>query len=203
MEHRVKDSVDEVEVARGEEMEKRVRGSVVEANGEEVETGKEDEVEDRKKRGWGWGRGRASTSRCKLNGVVFFFFFFFFSLSLSLSLHFLTCCRSLAALAMTLPYMAEFIVDSNLSLFCLLAECVWERERERLSIGRRIFLIVSVLFFSPRSRFSLSLSLSRARARATSLIEQAHHVIHDGQRLRGDARRKEKRAGRTRGGEEK
>ena len=48
VEHRVKDSVDEVEVARGEEMEKRVRGSVVEANGEEVETGKEDEVEDRK-----------------------------------------------------------------------------------------------------------------------------------------------------------
>ena len=46
VEHRVKDSVDEVEVARGEEMEKRVRGSVVEANGEEVETGKEDEEED-------------------------------------------------------------------------------------------------------------------------------------------------------------
>lgn len=29
-----------------------------------------------------------------------------------------TCCRSRAAHAMTLPYMAEFIVDSNLSLFC-------------------------------------------------------------------------------------
>ena len=41
-----------------------------------------------------------------------------------------TCCRSRAAQDMTLPYMAEFIVDSNLSLFCAMSG-VWRREEKR------------------------------------------------------------------------
>lgn len=81
---------------------------------------------------------------------------------------FLTCCRSLATLAMTLPYMAEFIVDSNLSLSCFLLSGVQVREKRERRMdehrSRRIFFHrVGLVFFSLHARVSLSFSLSRAQ----------------------------------------
>ena len=126
------------------------------------------------------GRGRASTSRGAAADDDKE------KLSLSLSL-FLTCCRSLAALAMTLPYMAEFIVDSNLSLFCFfvgwsafLGGREGEDQRRSMHVFHFIVTVLFFFFFFLSTLAFLALSVSRV---LSSLIEQAHHVIHDGQTL--------------------
>ena len=79
------------------------------------------------------GRGRASTGSMHVEKGKNFFSFLFF-----------TCCRSLAAQAMTLPYMAEFDTDSNMSLFCLL---LVERRRVREGEGKRMSAIGRIRLF--------------------------------------------------------